>query len=176
MPRGAIAEPEPVLAGSVSFSIEPVALSLITKDGYQRDRVDSHVDRIVSQFDPAQWDLPKVALKEDGTYRVIAGQHRVEAARRLQNDQSWPFSTEPGIIDAQVITGIPDTRGEAALFMADAKNKKNLSAFDKHRASIIAGDERAIEVQAAVDEGPKQRRRDPTRSAGDRWLSLTASP
>lgn len=157
-----------------AFTIQTVPLSAISTDGYQRDRIDSHVERIVDTFDPSQWDLPKLTDKGDGTFRVIAGQHRVEAARRLVDMGAWPFGTTPGEIEAQVISGIDDTRGEALLFMADARNKKALSPFDKHRASLVAEDRQALEVQAALDKlGLQLVRRQRTKS-GQTIAAVTA--
>ena len=135
---------------TTSFTIREIPLDSITTDGYQRERIDSHVERIAGGFDPAQWDLPKVTERPDG-YRVIAGQHRVEAARVLAERGSWPFLTPVGVIQAQVVEGISDTKGEAVLFMADAKNKKSLSPYDKHRAALVAEERQAIEVQEALD-------------------------
>ena len=55
------------------------------------------------------------------------------------------------MIEAQVVEGIADTRGEAMLFMSDARNKKPLSPYDRHCASLVAEDRQALEVQAALD-------------------------
>lgn len=134
-----------------TFAIREVALDSITKDGYQRDLYDSKVAEIVAAFDPAQWDLPKLTEKSPGEFRVIAGQHRVAAARALAESGAWPFDTPLGSIQAQVVLGITDTADEARLFLADAKNKKPLSPFDKHRASLVAEDRRALDVQDALD-------------------------
>jgi len=134
-----------------SFTIRTIPLSAISVDKYQRDRLDATVEKIVANFDLAQWDLPKVTETSDDEFRVIAGQHRVEAARLLEVRKLWPFSTPVGHIEAQVVSGIEGTKGEAILFMRDAKNKKPLAPFDTHRASLIAEDPKAIEVQNALD-------------------------
>lgn len=137
---------------ATDFVIQTIPLATVTKDGYQRDRIDSWVEHIAANFDLAEWDLPKVVYTGDGAYRVIAGQHRIEAARLLQEQNSWPFSTPVGEIEVQVVLGIENSVGEAVLFMKDARNKKALSPYDKHRASLHAREPRALEIQQALDQ------------------------
>lgn len=127
-----------------------IPLDSITTDTYQRERKDSIVERIVSGFDIAQWDPPKVSCRSNGMYNVMMGQHRVEAAREMEARGIWPFSTPPGMLKVIVVEGLSDVQSEAKLFMSDAKNKAALSPYDKHQASVVALDPMALDIQAAL--------------------------
>ena len=145
-----------------TFKIRPIPLAAITTNGYQRDIDPLVVARIVARFDAAQWDLPKVAEVEGG-YRVIAGQHRVEAARHFLADDQWPFETPQGYIDVQVIAGLGSVAEEADLFLSDAGNKKAIAPFFKHRAGLEACHQDSLDIEAslqryAVNLVPRQRR------------------
>lgn len=135
-----------------TFTIQPVALADISKDGYQRPLKESQRDAIVNGFDPAQWNLPKVVAKNGGGFRVVAGQHRIEAARALaRTPKRWPFTSPLGVIDCQVIGGFTSIEEEAHLFLNDDKNTRRLSTFDKHTAGLVANVQRAVDVQRALD-------------------------
>lgn len=158
----------------VKVTIQTVPLDKITLDGYQRDEYPGHVDKIVRGFDLAQWDLPKLVAKEDGSYRAVAGQHRVQVARRLADEHRWPFETPVGQIEAQVVAGYADEADEARLFMHDARNKKPLSAYDRHRAAQKAGERQALEVQAALDGAGIRLVKRQARKTGSTLVAVTA--
>src|ERR1035437_4738632 len=132
-----------------TFQIKPISLAAITADGYQRDIDPLIVARIVARFDAAQWDLPKVSVV-DGAYRVIAGQHRVEAARQFLADNQWPFETPAGYIDVQVISGLSGVEEEADLFLSDAGNKKAIAPFFKHRAGLVACHQDSLDIERSL--------------------------
>ena len=151
-----------------------VPLTSINTDTYQRERKDSIVERIVHNFDIAQWDFPKVALRPDGCHIAMMGQHRVEAAREMEANDTWPFETPPGVLECRVVIGLPDKKAEAELFMKDAKNKAPLTPYDKHRANLDAWDPMAIDIQTALDtlEIPLVRRQ--RKANGHSLVAITA--
>jgi len=135
-----------------TLTTQTVALADISTNGYQRDRKDSHVDSIVNGFDITQWNLPKVVASRKGGYRVVLGQHRVEAARVLASTPAkWPFPTPVGEIECSVVHGLKTEEEEARLFLADDRNTKRLSPYDRHHAGLVAKEPRALDVQGAVD-------------------------
>lgn len=134
-----------------SFDIQIVSMGSLSRDGYQRDLDEAKVADITSNFDAAQWDLPKVVETGAKAYRVVAGQHRVEAARRFLAKNEWPFSTPKGHLQVQVVRGIESIAEEADLFLKDAANSRTISPFFKHRAALVAGYPHALDIQAAFD-------------------------
>jgi hypothetical protein len=134
-----------------TFKIETVPLSKIDAAVYQRDLKPEHVKDIVSKFDPPQWDLPKVVLRTDGTYHVVAGKNRVEAARELSALGRWPFDEPDGDLLCQVIYGITSIEEEANLFLEDATNTLNLTPFNKHHAGLTAKKPRALDIEEACN-------------------------
>ena len=134
-----------------TFTIKTVPLSTIGKDGYQRQLSDTAVDAIVNHFDLAQWNLPKVVEQKNGDHRVVAGQHRVEAARKMSAQGKWPFTEPDGQLLCQVISGLSSQTEEADLFLSDANNTRRLTAFDKHIARLVAKHPDAEGVQLALD-------------------------
>lgn len=135
-----------------SFETKVISLGeVIAPNGYQRDLNPLVVDRIVNGFDAAQWDLPKAALV-DGGYRIIAGQHRVEAARIFLADPAlaWPFPTPAGWLDVQVIIGLDSVVEEAELFLNDAGNKKAITPYFRHRAGLVAQHQDSLDIEEAI--------------------------
>lgn len=162
-----------------TFKVQTIALAqIVDPDGYQRDIDDPTVLKIVTGFDPAQWDLPKVAEVGERQYRVIAGQHRVEAARdfmeAVRTGGDWPFSTPAGYLEVQVILGMSSVEEEADLFLKDASNKKPIAPYYKHRAALVAGYPMAVDVQAALDRyGVRLVRRQKTLN-GETFVAISA--
>lgn len=136
---------------NISVSIQAINIDTIDVNGYQRDKSQNQVDKIVSKFNLAEWDLPRVIDQNNGRYEVVNGQHRVEAARSMRNDGTWPFNSTPGILEVQVVNGLNGAKEAAGLFLRDARNKKELSPFDKQRAGIVYDEPMALDIQAALN-------------------------
>ncbi len=53
--------------------------------GYQRAAGTSYINKIAREFDPALFGIITVAERDDGSYWILNGQHRVEAMRKMGN-------------------------------------------------------------------------------------------
>jgi len=72
----------------------------------------------------------------DGTYCLIDGQHRAEAARQHPNVHSVPVM----VIDEMTLSE------QAKAFVTMNKNRVRLSALQIHKAAVLAGDRDAVTI------------------------------
>jgi hypothetical protein len=106
---------------------------------YQRARREPHVRRIVENWNPLIFRPPLVA-ERNGEMWVVNGQHGVEAAIRL------------GIPEIPVIlTKTASVAEDADLFGRVNSADRRLSACERHKARVVAGDAKAVEIQWAID-------------------------
>lgn len=116
-------------------------LALLTVDRtYQRDiniKGAAHVTRILQAFNWNCYQPIVVSERDDGTYAVIDGQHRLEAAKRHPLIDSLPCY----IIDA------PDVAKQAAIFVAVNSRRIALTSLQQFHAAVAA---RQPEAMAAA--------------------------
>ena len=107
---------------------------------YQRDANDPKVANIAKEWSWIGCGVLTVALT-NGQYRVMDGQHRLEAARLRDDIQDLPCLVFP----------VEDISEEASGFLVANTARRAVSAIDKHRASVIAGDPLAVFIQEQLD-------------------------
>lgn len=73
---------EQYVFGSSKFMEIPVEKLKIDMS-YQREQSETLVGRIVARFDENKFEPPTVNIRPDGSYYVVDGGHRTEAARRI---------------------------------------------------------------------------------------------
>lgn len=95
----------------------------------QREKLDQkRVERIARNFDPDKFDAPKCNLVS-GTYWVVDGWHRTEAAKiSLGDDQKVQCWVRRDLDDA-----------EAADWSLGLNDYRTWSAFDRFRLAVVAG-------------------------------------
>lgn len=113
-------------------------LGLLTVDRtYQReigDKGATHINRIVAAFNWNCYQPVVVSERDDGTYAVIDGQHRLEAARRHPLIDSLPCY----IIEA------PDVAAQACIFVSLNTNRLSLTSQHRFWAAHAAGEASAV--------------------------------
>jgi hypothetical protein len=97
----------------------------------QRRLVQSHVDHLLSEFDPELVGNPHVSSRDEHYY-IVDGQHRVEALKKWLGD-GWEGQ------QIQCWTYFDLTEAEEADLFDRLNDVKNVSAFDKFRVRVNAG-------------------------------------
>lgn len=94
----------------------------------------AHINRILKAFNWNCYQPVIVTAREDGTYAVIDGQQRLEAAKKHPLVDALPCY----VIDA------PDVARQAAVFVAVNSVRRALTSQQKFWAAHAAGDKHAI--------------------------------
>lgn len=94
------------------------------------------VQEIMTKFDPKGVGRILVSQRKDRSLRVLDGWHRVEAVRRLTDND--------GTIPAEVYKGLSLSQ-EAELFLLRNAGDRP-TTIDRYRVSIIAGEPEAVEI------------------------------
>ncbi|PIW30393.1 MAG: hypothetical protein COW30_02475 [Rhodospirillales bacterium CG15_BIG_FIL_POST_REV_8_21_14_020_66_15] len=94
------------------------------------------IKRIVSDFYWPFFGVIVATDNGDGTYCVIDGQHRAEAARQHPDVHSVPVM----VIDEMTLAE------QARAFVEINQNRVRLNALQIHRAAVRAGDPSAVEI------------------------------
>lgn len=111
--------------------------TLIVDERYQRNTTSEASQRLIRSI-LAAWDWNYFGViiatdNGDGTYCVIDGQHRAEAARRHPGVRAVPVM----VIDEMTLVE------QAEAFASINKARVSLNALQIHRAKATAGDDRA---------------------------------
>lgn len=142
-PKAVRPPPKPMLpAHSADLGTRPrvvwLDLGLLTIDKrYQRDIAEGgqqHINRIRQGFNWNCYQPIVVTEGADGTYAVIDGQHRLEAAKKHPLIDSLPCY----IIDA------PEVTQQAQIFVDVNSNRRGLTSSQKFWASHAAGEKSAV--------------------------------
>ncbi|KAF0102206.1 MAG: ParB domain-containing protein nuclease [Rhodospirillaceae bacterium] len=132
----AVAPPPKPAKHSTDLGVRPrvvwldLALLVIDKT-YQREISKmgaAHVNRILLAFNWNHYQPIVVSERDDGTYAVIDGQHRLEAAKRHPLIDSLPCY----IIEA------PDAAKQAAIFVAVNSRRIALTSLQQFHAAVAA--------------------------------------
>lgn len=111
---------------------------------YQRQIRGNKPREIASAWSWVACGALRVALRSDGTYWVIDGQHRLAAALRRSDITDLPC----------VVFEVSGVADEAKGFVTGNTKRGAVKIFDKHRASVLAGDVVAQQIeQILVDLG-----------------------
>ena len=128
-------------AKEVEQRIECVPLERIVTEQYQRILNMKNVAGIVKNFDSAKLGVLVVSHREDGTYAVLDGQHRLTALRRLGYDAA----------NCIVLEGMT-IRQEADYFRRQNENKQSLRINDTFNASLWAEDAESLRIKELMDK------------------------
>lgn len=120
-------------------------LGLLTVDRrYQREISGggtAHINRILRAFNWNRYQPIVVTESADGTFAVIDGQHRLEAAKKHPLIRELPCY----VIDA------PDLEAQAAIFVSVNRDRRGLTSLQKFWASVAAGDREATALATACE-------------------------
>lgn len=112
---------------------------------YQRPLREDRVRRIARNFDPFIFGQLDVSERADGSRVVLDGQHRWRGVlRKGWGGRLVPCLRRRGLTPQQ----------EATIFWKSQtpENRVGLNAMDRFRARLFAGEERALRIQAIVEE------------------------
>lgn len=112
----------------------------INREVYQRDGYKTKVLELASNWSWIACGVLIVASR-NGVLWIVDGQHRKLAADRRSDIQELPC----------MVFHVDEVREEARAFLSANTNRRPVSALDKFRASLAAGDEVARKVQDALD-------------------------
>jgi hypothetical protein len=119
---------------------------LVVDDRYQRSIARDAGKRLIKKItQDFYWPFFGVLVATDngdGTYCLIDGQHRAEAARQHPDVHSVPVL----VIDEMTLVE------QAQAFVAINQNRQNLSALQLHHAAVRAGDPHAVEIDKICKE------------------------
>lgn len=108
---------------------------------YQRQLAPTRVARMVAEFDPSLVGVIEVSLRDDGTYAVIDGQHRLAAVRSAKGMGA--------AIAANVHQGL-SPEDEARLFFEIDRKRSRLTGWDKWNARRGALEAVVLEIEAVA--------------------------
>lgn len=112
----------------------------VRRDSYQRDAADRTRRAISSSFDFEQFDRPWIVDNGDGTYDVTDGGGRVAGLLKKGYDGRVPCNVLP-----------PRTlQATAKVFLNQNENNVNLSAYQKYKAALAAGEGWAVDIDAVL--------------------------
>lgn len=117
-----------------------VPLGQMVIGDYQGHVHKNIVDKIVKGWDDSAAGAIILNWREDDTYAVLDGQHRVLAARKVGKTE----------LNALVFVG--KTREEEARLFVQLNTKHNVSSIDRFRANLKAGEVREKTIRAALRE------------------------
>lgn len=111
----------------------------------QRSKLnESRVNYLLSNFDLDRIGLPVLNERENVTYYILDGQHRIETLKRWLGD-GW----EKQKIECEVFVGLKEAE-ESAMFLA-LNDTLRVGAMDKFRASVNAGFLDQVHIQKIIE-------------------------
>jgi hypothetical protein len=122
------------------FRMIPKRLLNVNREIYQREGYKSKVQALARSWSWISCGALVVAQREN-IYWVVDGMHRSEAAKSRADIKDLPC----------LVFQVESVEEEARAFLATNVNRRNVSAHDKYRACLGAGDEIAQLVQAAIN-------------------------
>lgn len=140
----------PLIAGKYeAIADKPGQFQLLSKKvllvdpEYQRNNVKQRiVEKVARTFSWMKFGTLAVALRTDGSYWVYDGQHRKLGADLRPDVEKVPC----------LVFTVGDLDEEADAFLGVNDDRTIVSAIDKHRAALVAGDELATKLQKLVTD------------------------
>ncbi len=121
---------------SVSWLVDNTSIAVfdpVTFEGYQRSIVDAHCDKIVKYLREKDFYLPTPIIcaldgsySDEATMRIVDGQHRVEAFRRLKKHYSERFGQIADYEIPVIVLEHPTMDCEIDTFITINKTSKNV--------------------------------------------------
>lgn len=112
----------------------------VNRDIYQREGIKAKVLELARNWSWISCGALVVAQRE-GVYWIVDGQHRKLGADNRSDIKDLPC----------LVFKVASVEEEARAFLATNVNRRNVSAHDKYRASLGAGDAIARQVQDAIN-------------------------
>jgi len=121
---------------------ETVPVSKMFLDrSYGREPNERHVAMLAGSWDRAKANAVILSLRDDGTYAVLDGWHRVTACREVEGNEA--------LLPALVYIDLTLHR-EAELFVAFNRDKRKLNAAEIFRAELAEGNSDAKDIYKLV--------------------------
>jgi len=111
-------------------------------DSYQRDLNDGKVKILRANWSHIACGALSVVRREDGSFYVVEGQHRLAAALARADISQMPC----------MVFELDSIKDEAKAFLAANKNRKPLTSIDAFKASVKSGDQIAVEAQRLLTD------------------------
>lgn len=125
----------------VEFELIPIK-NLVSNQDYQRNLSQTHITRMVANFDIHQINLVKVS-RRDGVNLVMNGQHTIETVAAISGSRDTPVWC--------MIYQDLDYQSEADIFANQMKYSKALSAYEVYAAHIEAGHDEQLLIKSLVE-------------------------
>lgn len=125
----------------VEFELIPIK-NLVSNQDYQRNLSQTHIARMVANFDIHQINLVKVS-RRDGVNLVMNGQHTIETVAAISGSRETPVWC--------MIYQDLDYQSEADIFANQMKYSKALSAYEVYVAHIEAGHDEQLLIKTLVE-------------------------
>lgn len=127
------------------LKIQTIHASKLKDAVYQRDINPSKVKNIINEFRLELMNPLKIGFREDGTYRIIDGQHTYMAVTQLfgEDIEFTCIIVENVSDDWKHLT---DEQLEARTFAHQHDNTKKLSVNEKFKAAFIGGERFAVDI------------------------------
>lgn len=125
----------------VEFELIPIK-NLVSNQDYQRNLSQTHIARMVANFDIHQINLVKVS-RRDGVNLVMNGQHTIETVAAISGSRETPVWC--------MIYQDLDYQSEADIFANQMKYSKALSAYEVFVAHIEAGHDDQLLIKTLVE-------------------------
>lgn len=124
--------------------VDAIAVSDIFADHtYQRDLDTGRVTRMAKAYDPQLVGILEVALRKDGRFAVIDGQHRWEMLKTAHPAGPRAY------VACNVHTGLT-VEQEAQLFYDIDKHRRRLTGWDRWNARRGAGEQVVLDIEATA--------------------------
>ena len=137
---GTLTEQQRKCIPDVTFELIPIR-NLVSSQEYQRPLSESHIRKILDEFDVYQVNPVKVS-RRDGINFVFDGQHTIEIVAAASGSRDTPVWC--------MIYDDLKYKEEAHIFADQQKHVKTLLPFETFSAHIEAGDDKQIIIDTAV--------------------------
>lgn len=115
-------------------------IDLLNVDRYQKRIRERVVKKIVDNFNPAAVGVIHVSHREDGTFWIFDGQHRVEAMKRLGYT----------VVDCLVFSGL--TYQEESKALVSHHDVSKPTKIEEHHAKVEAEEKTSLEIESILDD------------------------
>jgi ParB-like nuclease domain len=115
--------------------------TLVIDTRYQRHLNEHRIGKMVDEWNPGQQGVLEVSKRDNGTYAVFDGQHRL-AALKAMGRKTAPCNVHEGL----------DAQGEASLFVRLQADRRSPTPVERFKAQVFSGDKDAIRIANIIAE------------------------